>query len=83
MVEVTQVFALSSFYNHNTLTNLNESLQMHFKFAVRNFIEAGDSLTDVLRVVSGLYLITGLDSGLDYWTGVMDWIIESEFAHIT
>ena len=83
MVEVTQVFALSSFYNHNTLTNLKESLQMHFKFAVRNFIEAGDSLTDVLRVVSGLYLITGLDSGLDYWTGVMDWIIESEFAHIT
>ena len=56
---------------------------MHFKFAVRNFIEAGDSLTDVLRVVSGLYLITGLDSGLYYWTGVMDWIIGSEFAHIT
>ena len=39
----------SSSYNHNTLTSLitsvNESLQMHFKVA-------GDSPTDILRVVS-------------------------------
>ena len=34
-------------------------LQMHFKVAVRNFhalMQAGDSLTDVLRVVSVLWL---------------------------
>ena len=42
----------SSSYNHNTLlrTSVNESLQMHF------LMEAGDSLTDVLRVVSVLWL---------------------------
>ena len=47
---------LSSSYNHNTVTTLrtsvNESLQMHFKVAVRTFhacfqMQAGDSLTDV------------------------------------
>ena len=45
---------LSSSYNHNTLTTLrtsvNESLQMHFKVAVRTcmlLMQAGDSLTDV------------------------------------
>ena len=44
----------SSSYNHNTLTTLrtsvNESLQMHFKVAVRPFMlpmQAGDSLTDI------------------------------------
>ena len=48
----------SSSYNHNTLITLRtsvtgESLQMYFKFAVRNFhtLQAGDSLRDVLRVV--------------------------------
>ena len=43
-----------SSYNHNTLktliTSVNESLQMHF------LMEAGDSLTNVLRVVSILWL---------------------------
>ena len=47
----------SSSYNHNTLTTLRtsaESLQMHFKVALRNLLlmQAGDSHTDVLRVVS-------------------------------
>ena len=28
----------------------------------------------VALVVSRLYLITGLDCGLDCWTGLMDWI---------
>ena len=44
----------SSSCNHNTLktfrTSVNESLQMHF------LMEAGDSLTNVLRVVSVLWL---------------------------
>ena len=56
-----------SSYNHSTLTtfrtSVNESLQMHFKVAVRTFhapnLQAGDSLTDVLRerraVVTLLY----------------------------
>ena len=42
----------SSSYNHNTLTTLRtsvkESLQMHFKVAVRNL----DESTDVMRVFS-------------------------------
>ena len=53
----------SSSYNHNTLTTLKtsvkESLQMHFKVAVRSLMllmQKGDSLTDVLRVVSVLWL---------------------------
>ena len=52
----------SSSYNHNMLmtlrTSVKESLQMHFKIAVRNLhaLNAGDSLTGVLRVVSVLWL---------------------------
>ena len=42
---------LAQFILHNTLTtSVSESLQMHFKVAVRNFyvlMQAGDSLTDV------------------------------------
>ena len=48
---VQQLTWVGSSYNHNTLTTLRSSvtepLQMHFKVAVRNFIQAGDSLIDV------------------------------------
>ena len=52
-------------YNHNTLITLrisvNELLQMHFKVVVRTFhvpnvSRPGDSLTDVLKAVSVLWL---------------------------
>ena len=53
----------SSSHNHNSLTTIRtsvkEPLQVHFKVAVKNSIllmQAGDSLTDVLRVVSVLWL---------------------------
>jgi len=42
------------------VTYLHKTLQMHFKVAVRNFyafiVQAHDSLTDALRVVSALWL---------------------------
>ena len=44
----------------NSMATAEKTLQMHFKVAGRNFyaflVQAGDSLTDALRVVSVLWL---------------------------
>ena len=35
--------------------------------------------TSLLGKLSRLYLIAGLDCGLDYWTGLLDWITGMTF----
>ena len=53
-------FILQPHYTDNFQNICEKTLQMHFKVAVRNFyafiVQAGDSLTDALRVVSVLWL---------------------------
>jgi len=54
-------FTLQPHYTDNFQNVCEKTLQMNFKVAVRNFyafiVQAGDSLTDALRVVSVLWLL--------------------------
>ena len=65
--DVASRFLLQLQYTDN---HVNESLQMHFKVAVRTFMllmQAGDSLTDDLSVVGVLWLYDELDYYILGW----------------
>ena len=59
-------FILQPLYTDNFQNSYEKTLQMHFKVAERNFyvfiVQAGDSLTDALRVVIVLWLKDELGS---------------------